>query len=364
MRVLQRIILCIFLSSLAPISSSAFVSAQNASSSGSGVRDGQHDWDSLMGAWKMHLRKRLHPLTGSNEWAEFESHDLTRKVWNGRANLDELEADGPTGHIEGMTLRLYNPPTQQWRIYWANSAAPKVENPMIGGFKDGRGEFYDQELFHDRAVYVRFVWTSVSENSGDFEQAFSTDGGKTWEPNWITTMFHEARGVEHAPANPDNHDGQHDFDFEFGSWKAHLKRLLHPLSESNEWVEYDGTSVVNKFWNGRGNLGEFEVKNATGNIEGLSLRLFDPKSHQWNIYWANAADGILDPTPMIGGFKNGRGEFYDQETFDGKVVLVRFIFSDITPTSFRLEQAFSPDGGKSWEPNWITTFAREKESSQ
>ncbi len=345
---------------MAAVLVSATVLAQ---SSAGPSRDGQHDWDMLIGTWKMHLHKLVHPLTGSNEWVDFEAHDVARKVWNGKANLDEFEAEGPAGHIEGLTLRLYNPQTHQWSLHWANAAAPALENPVIGEFKDGIGEFYDQELYRGRSIFVRFRWTNVTDHSGDFTQSFSPDGGKTWEPNWITTMAPEDPKEAKFPPNPDNHDGQHDFDFEFGRWKAHLRRLVHPLSGSQEWVEYDGTSVVNKVWNGRANLGEFEVKNASGAIEGLSLRLFDPKSHQWCIYWASAADGQLDPVPMAGGFKEGRGEFYNQELFNGRYIFVRFIFSGITRDSFKLEQAFSSDGGKSWEPNWITTFAREKEES-
>jgi len=140
-------------------------------------------------------------------------------------------------------------------------------------------------------------------------------------------------------------DGQHDFDFEFGAWQAHIRRLLHPLTGSDGWVDYDGTSVLRKIWDGRANLGELEVGNPTGHIEGLSLRLYNPQSHQWSIYWANSNDGTLS-VPMVGGFQNGRGEFFDQETYEGKAIYVRFIFSQITPASFRLEQSFSADGGK------------------
>lgn len=162
------------------------------------------------------------------------------------------------------------------------------------------------------------------------------------------------------PATPSDRqvrDGQHDFDFEFGEWKCHISRLQHPLTGSTTWLQYEGTSIVRKVWNGRANMGELEVEGPAGHIEGLSLRLYNPQSHQWYISWANSNDGAPGP-PMIGEFTNGRGEFYDQETFNGRAIYVRFIFSDITPTSFRLEQAFSPDGGKTWEPNWIATFTR------
>ena len=154
-------------------------------------------------------------------------------------------------------------------------------------------------------------------------------------------------------------DGQHDFDFEFGTWKAHIRRLLRPLTGSKDWVDYEGISIVRKVWDGRANLGELEVSNSTSRIEGLSLRLYNPQSRQWSIYWSNSNDGSLG-APMIGQFTNGRGEFYDQEMFQSRAIYVRFIFSDFTPTSFRIEQAFSADGGKTWEPNWIATFTRQK----
>ena len=154
-------------------------------------------------------------------------------------------------------------------------------------------------------------------------------------------------------------DGQHDFDFEFGSWKVRLKRLARPLTGSSDWIEMEGTSIVRKVWDGRANLGELDVRNTTSRIEGLSLRLYNPGSRQWSIYWANARDGGLG-TAMIGHFANGRGEFFNQELFEGRAIFVRFIFSDITAATFRLEQAFSPDGGKTWEPNWIAEFTRLK----
>jgi hypothetical protein len=152
-------------------------------------------------------------------------------------------------------------------------------------------------------------------------------------------------------------DGQHDFDFEIGAWKAHLTRLLHPLTGSTTWVDYEGTSVVRKVWDGRANLGELEVDGQSGHLEGLTLRLYNPQSRQWHISWANGSDGILGQ-PMSGEFKNGRGEFFNQESLNGRAIYVRFVFSDITPTSFRFEQAFSGDGGKTWEVNWKATFTR------
>ncbi|MFL6234115.1 MAG: hypothetical protein ACJ76N_13355 [Thermoanaerobaculia bacterium] len=148
-------------------------------------RDGQHDFDFEIGTWKTHLSRRLHPLTGSNAWTEMEGTTVVRKVWNGRANLVELVADGPSGHFEGLSLRLYNPQSRQWSLNFASSSAGALSTPTIGQFKDGRGEFYDQEMLDGRAILVRFVISEITPKSCRFEQAFSDDGGKTWEVNWI-----------------------------------------------------------------------------------------------------------------------------------------------------------------------------------
>lgn len=155
-------------------------------------------------------------------------------------------------------------------------------------------------------------------------------------------------------------DGQHDFDFEIGTWKTHLRRLVHPLTGSTTWIEYEGTTVVRKVWNGRANLVELEADGPGGHFEGLNLRLYNPVSHQWSLNFSGSSSGTLSQ-PTIGEFKNGRGEFFDQETLNGRAIFVRFVISDITPNSCRFEQAFSEDGGKTWEVNWIATDTRAKD---
>ena len=135
-----------------------------------------------------------------------------------------------------------------------------------------------------------------------------------------------------------NREPQHDFDFEIGTWHTHLKRLQHPLTGSTTWIEYDGTSVISKIWNGRANLVELEVDGPTTHIEALSLRLYNPQSHQWSLNFANGAQGSMS-IPTVGEFKDGRGEFYDQETFNNRTILVRNVFEDITPNSYRFEQS-------------------------
>jgi hypothetical protein len=147
--------------------------------------DGQHDFDFNVGKWRLHTRRLAHPLTGSKEWVEFDGTSVARRMWDGRANVDEFEADGPSGHIEGMTVRLYNADTHQWRIYWANGKAGAFSMPAtLGHFTNGRGEFYDHAEISGRPVFVRLVWQVQSPTRCHWEQAFSTDTGKTWETNW------------------------------------------------------------------------------------------------------------------------------------------------------------------------------------
>ncbi len=150
------------------------------------VRDGQHDFDPLIGSWKYHLKRRLNPLTGSNTWVEFDGTGVCYKIWDG-SELDTIDVDSPAaGHIEGLTLRVYNPTSHQWRLYWANRKVGILDPPQVGEFKNGRGEFFAQDTINGKVILIRFVWTNLTTNTPHFEQSFSDDGGKTWEVNWIT----------------------------------------------------------------------------------------------------------------------------------------------------------------------------------
>ncbi|HTD75842.1 MAG TPA: hypothetical protein VK652_20105 [Steroidobacteraceae bacterium] len=177
--------------------------------------------------------------------------------------------------------------------------------------------------------------------------------------SWAKAPGSAAKGA--APA-ASAHDGQHDFDFLLGSWKIHLKRMVHPLSGSQEWVEFDGTVVCKKVWDGKGEIEEFSVDAPEKNIHilGLALRLYNPASHQWSIYWANAAKGAIGGPPVVGEFKDGHGEFYDQEEFNGRVIFTRYSWSRINTPTPHFEQAYSDDGGKTWEVNWITDQTKAK----
>lgn len=148
-------------------------------------RDGQRDFDFNIGTWKTRLKRLEAPLSGSTTWVEYEGVTVVRKVWGGRANLAELEADGPAGHLQVLSLRLYDPQARQWSLNSASSRGGTLSTPTIGEFRNGRGEFFDQEIFNGRAILVRNIWSNITADTCRFEQSFSDDGGKTWEVNWI-----------------------------------------------------------------------------------------------------------------------------------------------------------------------------------
>jgi hypothetical protein len=156
------------------------------------LRDGQHDFDFNFGTWHTHIKRLLHPLTGSTEWVEMDGTVTVSKIWGGRAQIEEVEADGPQGHFQDIAIFLYNPDSHQWTMNFANSRSGELSGASTGEFKDGRGELYSAETVNGRAALARIVWSDITANEHHFEQSFSADGGKTWEPNFVATVTRKA----------------------------------------------------------------------------------------------------------------------------------------------------------------------------
>lgn len=162
----------------------------------------------------------------------------------------------------------------------------------------------------------------------------------------------------HTPALAQTADGAHAFDWEIGAWETQV-RVRAPLSEGVAWTEFRGTSIVRAVSDGRANLVELDVASGERQIEGVSLRLYNPQTRQWSLNFASVRDGQLT-SPVYGGFENGRGVFYGQDTVDGRVVLVRFVISDVSVNSARFVQSYSADGGQTWIDNWIASDTRRR----
>jgi hypothetical protein len=152
--------------------------------------------------------------------------------------------------------------------------------------------------------------------------------------------------------------GMNDFDFFVGRWHVHHRRLKARLADGREWQTFDGRTTVRKILGGQGNLDDNVIELPDGAYRAATLRSYDPKTQKWSIWWLDARNPHALDAPTIGSFENGVGTFFADDTFNGKPVKARFVWSHIAPRSARWEQAFSPDGGENWEINWTMEFAR------
>jgi hypothetical protein len=143
------------------------------------------DFDFFVGKWKVHNRKLNRRLADCDEWTEFEALSECRKILNGFGNIDSFNTNFDGKAFEGMTLRLFNPNTKLWSIYWADSNVVVLDVPQIGLFENGIGEFYARDIFEEKPIIVKFKWDATDTNTPVWSQAFSADEGKTWEWNWF-----------------------------------------------------------------------------------------------------------------------------------------------------------------------------------
>jgi hypothetical protein len=152
--------------------------------------------------------------------------------------------------------------------------------------------------------------------------------------------------------------GTHDFDFLAGRWAVEHRRLKDRLANSQDWETFDGTTAASLYLGGQAIVDDNVLNLPAGVYRAITLRSYDPATRRWSIWWLDGRrPGELDP-PLVGEFRGGVGTFFGNDTYQGKPIRVRFIWSDVTATSARWEQAFSPDGGLTWEVNWVMEFTR------
>src|SRR5579859_299710 len=361
---LRKFILCTIVSALVWLPVWAQENAPaNSPGAKHDLRDGTHDFDFDFGTWKTYSSRLLHPLTGSTTWAEMDGITVVKKVWDGRANLAEFKADGPAGPIELLSLRYYNPTARQWSLAFATPNVGKLSIPCIGEFRNGRGDFYDQEEFNGKQILVRFSIWKITEYTAQSEQAFSADGGRTWEVNWVNkyTRKNDQTEIDWTDQNTSQPSpGAHDFDFNLGTWHTHIRRNLDPFANNTTSIELNGTVTVRKVWGGRAQLEEIEADGPKRHWEALTLFLYNPSSHQWSQTFINSRLGVIT-SAMTGALKDGNVELLQQDTFNDRSILVRATWSDIAPNSHSYTESFSDDGGKSWKTSFIAHLTRLKE---
>jgi hypothetical protein len=298
----------------------------------------------------MRLQKLRHPLAHSHDWYTFSGPTTVRPLWDGRGQVQYGTLQRPDGKINGLTVRIYDTKKRQWMLYWATPTAGMQTSPQVGTFDaNGIGQFYAPDTFNGKAIIVRYKWTRNFVHP-HFEQAYSSDGGKAWETNWITDYTRASSPVV-AQTTP------HDFDFLNGKWKAHYTRLRHPLAHSHDWYGFDASDCVYPMWDGSGQMEDGDLRSPLGRILGLTVRLYNEKTHEWSLYWGTSEIGI-PPGPQVGHFDaNGVGLFYAPDVWHGQKVLVRYKWTHASDHP-HFEQAFSTDNGKTWETNWTTDYTR------
>ena len=158
---------------------------------------------------------------------------------------------------------------------------------------------------------------------------------------------------------PSPTSSKNDFDFFTGNWIIHNRKLKTRLNNCTEWIEFDASQEMSKILNGTGNIDFFHTGSGEAIFEGMTLRLFNPKTRLWSIYWADSNAGVLD-VPVTGSFENGIGRFYSKDIFNGKDILVMFLWDATDPGKPVWSQAFSDDNGKTWEWNWYMYMSRVK----
>ena len=314
---------------------------------------GLHDWDFLAGRWAVRHRRLKTRLKGSQAWEEFGGTCVNWPTLGGAGNADENLLEAPGGAYRGTGIQAFDDRSGLWSSWWIDGKTASLDAPVRGRFKDGVGTFFGDDTLDGRPVKVRVVWSKITPASIHWEQAFSADDGKTWETNWISDFTRTAKD----PGDPSTTGDLHDFDFLRGRFNVRHHRLKERLVGNTEWEDFAGTSELWTTLGSHGTVDDNWLDLPAGAYRAMGARAFDPKTKQWAIWWLDARTPNVDP-PVRGGFKDGVGTFIGDDMLRGKPIKMRFQWSKITATTAHWEQAFSPDGGATWETNWTMEFSR------
>jgi hypothetical protein len=313
-------------------------------------------FDYQLGTWRVHAMRLLNPGAPLARWTHYAGTHTVIPLLSGRANIGVLEISGPQGPLEGLQLRLFNPQTQRWGLSFASGSDGDVQAPSVGQFAGDRGTFLSSERIagHNGLVRSQTIVTGASDYRDVI--SYSLNGGATWQPMWIATYVKTAYNA--ATLGAPNGKSEHGFDFQIGSWHATLSRLVKRLQGSHAWRDYEGTMVERRLWNGRANVGVLEVRSGKDCFESILLRTFNPQTREWHDYGVDTATGSVIMPPVAGRFNDNGNDLYERDTLNGRPIVVRYTFDQITKQSNRFVQAFSADGGATWETNAIVHFTR------
>ncbi|WBQ07282.1 hypothetical protein [Kribbella sp. CA-293567] len=309
------------------------------------------DFDFLDGHFDVRHRTLAKVFVGSDDWQEYAGTCSARTYFDGAISIDEMQF--PTKASSGMSVRLFEPSTKEWTIYWVSSTTMKLNPPVKGRWSEDGSSCWlvGEEELDGRPILVSYAWSDVTETTAHWEQSFSGDGGETWELNWV--MDFTRRDTEPPRVGTPKLTG--DFDFLVGEWDTLNERRRPALGEPATWYEVPSRMKVTTFFDGAISFDEGWFP--TEGFRGATLRLFDPSSRTWSIHWINSLRGKLE-SPVIGAFgDDGLGVFEGPEVWEGRPIDVRFVWTPGT-TEAAWEQFFSTDNGETWQSNWKMRHTR------
>jgi len=315
-----------------------------------------HDWDWLLGDWDVFHSRLKDRLVKSTEWQEFKGRSSFWTTLGGMGNVDDDIVELPAGVYRGLSLRAFDPKTSSWAIWWVDGHNPeRIDPPVRGGFKGDEGEFTGPDIYKGTPVTVRFRWHEVRSKRPWWDQAYSTDGGKTWEINWRNYFTRTRATASGQPRIEGDPPEARQWDFLVGQWKVRNRRLR---AGSKDWQEFDSTLRNWTVLGGRGNVGDnwFEIPGDP--FCGMSLRVYNDEKKEWLSWWVSGREPANIGPPLRGKFENGIATLVGDDVADGKPIKLRSQWTRTDTGSPHWIQATSSDGGKTWETNWVADFER------
>jgi hypothetical protein len=316
----------------------------------------EQDWKWLEGNWDVWHERLRERLVGSTTWDEFGGKCSSFPTLGGLGNIDDCLLHLPSGTYRAFAPRAFDPATRQWAIWWLDGRTPgKLDPPVRGGFTGDEGEFLGMDAHKGTPVTVRFRWHETNGKRPHWDQAFSTDQGRSWEINWRNYFTRTSTHPTSVPLDPDEKVAAEAADWAFlaGSWRVRNRKR----KADGSWEEFDSNLVNRPVMGGLGNFGDNVFEAPSGTYRGVSMRVFDPGAKLWRSWWLDGRKP-QDIAPSLGGrFADGVATLTGEEVVEGRKVQLRSRWSDITPNSARWEQATSSDG-RNWQPNWTAELVR------
>jgi hypothetical protein len=322
--------------------------------------DAATDWAWLVGDWDVRHRRLRERLAGSTEWEEFPGRSALWLTLGGLGTIDDNAIDLPGGAYRALGVRAFDPAGGLWSIWWLDPRNPgRIDPPVRGRFEGDGATFLGEDSLRGRPILVRFQWSGIHGPRPHWRQSFSPDGGATWEMNWENVFTRASATPGPLPlAAGEPPPAPNDWAFLVGRWSVRHRKLRRRLAGDDRWDVFDGTLTNWPVMGGQGNVGDNLFNVAAGAYRGVGLRAWDPTTGDWLSWWLDGRDpGRIGP-PVRGGFKGGVGTFLGDDVHEGRPIRARVLWSGIGADSARWEQAFSADGGVSWETNWVSDFTR------